>query len=69
MQLKQKLYSDEATEAAKAAHRAIQHHLYEVGNKAGKLIAWLDKRDQEARRVLELKRSDSTYKRTPGGNS
>ena len=53
--VKKKEYLDVATEAAKAAYLATQHRLYEVGNKAGKLIAWLDRREEEGRWIHEIK--------------
>ena len=54
LNLKLKEYRDESTEAAKSRIRTTQYKVYEIRNKANKLLAWLDKRDQEQRWVLEL---------------
>ena len=45
MLLKQKEYKDNAEDTAKASVRATQHRIYEAGDKAGKLLVWLDKRE------------------------
>lgn len=41
-------------EEAKTRITKIQHTVYEVGDKAGKLLAWLDKREQANRWVAQL---------------
>ena len=42
--LKQDKYKKLVEDAAKLHYRARQHRLYEVGNKVGKLLAWLARR-------------------------
>ena len=54
LNIKKREYQDLVTNAAKATYIATQRKLYNVGKKAAKLLAWLDKRDQGDRWVLEI---------------
>ena len=54
VKIKRKEYRDIAEEAAKYSARATQHRIYEAGDKAGKLLAWLSKRDMADRWVPSI---------------
>lgn len=54
LKIKTKEYSELATEAARTHYRATRCKVYDVGDKGGKLLAWLDKKSQVQRGVTEL---------------
>lgn len=57
--------SDLARDAAKTYHRATLSKLYDVGDKAGKLLAWLDKRSQAQRLVVEFTTDSGSHLTDP----
>ena len=51
---------------ARTQYRAQQGRLYEVGNKAGKLLAWLARRDEEQRWISGVFDTSGTPVETAG---
>lgn len=60
LQLKQDEYRALYSDRARAIGRDTQSRLYDQGDKAGKLIAWLDKKEQASRLVPELCAGDGS---------
>lgn len=54
LSIKQKEYRDIAEDAARTQHRATQHRIYDIGYKASKLLAWLDKRESANMWVTQI---------------
>lgn len=53
-------YRDMGMDSARKQRLATLNHLYEVGDKAGKLLAWISKKELHARWVREIVDSQDT---------
>lgn len=54
-------YQALAMKEVQAHQLAVQHRLYETGDRTGKLLAWLGRKEQDSRWVESITEADKTY--------
>lgn len=65
LEIKTKEFTDLATDAARTHYRATCNKIYDVGDKAGKLLAWLDRKKRTQRVVTETEENSTAWLTDP----
>ncbi|XP_078502562.1 uncharacterized protein LOC144758587 [Lissotriton helveticus] len=67
LQDKQREYRELVSNEAKTQSLATLHRLYDVGDKSGKLLAWLGRKERAARWVAQVRRDEGRMEKTDKG--